>query len=141
MQHSDVTIAELTLDQAKAALRNACWLGAQHIIVRYLLANQIGRINGADKAFRHRDLCDFYAAVLTGEAIEFVAWKELEVHQAIHRKTQLALTDRLDETIGFDPGGRSDLEQDARRFFEVFHRVAFEVAAEYPDRCTFRESR
>tara|TARA_R110002051_G_scaffold307872_1_gene379137 strand:+ start:55 stop:477 length:423 start_codon:yes stop_codon:yes gene_type:complete len=133
--------ADLTAQQMKRALRNACWLGVNFAIARYLMANLQSRLNGVEKADRHRELCNFYVAILTGEDPDRAASFQPEIHDAIHRRTQARLTDRLDEAIGFDPNGGSDHLADMRSFFEIFHETAFAVAAEFPSVCKFRQIR
>lgn len=130
--------SDLSAQQVKRALRNACWLGVNFTVVRYLLVNLHARLDGAEKAERHRELCNFYTAVLTGEDPERAQAFQPEVHDAIHRRTQAALTDRLDETIGFDPKGGGDHAAQTRAFFEIFHATAFGVAADFPEACKFR---
>jgi len=130
--------AELTAEEMKRALRNACWLGVRFAIARYLMANLRSRLNGAEKAERHRELCSFYTAVLTGEDQDRAAAFQPEVYGAVHRRTQGVLTDRLDESIGFDPDGGSDHVANMRAFFEIFHETAFGVAADFPEACKCR---
>lgn len=121
---------------AGRAFRNACFVAMQFTIFRYLLCHQTDRLDGPEKAQRHRELCSFYTGVFTGKDPETAAWQHQDVYDAIHRRTQARLTDHLVQKIAFDPNGGGDLEQNARDFFAIFHKVALGVAADYPDTCT-----
>lgn len=135
------TVPKLDAHQAQLALRNACFLATRFDVARYLIANTQGRLDGAEKATRHRSLCDFYTAVLTGGDPDTAAAWQPEIHSAIHRRTQQALTDRLDQAIGFDLRGGGDHELMCGAFFESFHAIALGVAKDFPDACKFRPCR
>jgi hypothetical protein len=110
--------------------KNACWLHLQPTIGRYLLSCSDGRWDGAEKAVRHEELCVFYVAVVRGIPLESVrrnAHTDAD-RRRVHAKTQ-ALTDYLDEVIGFPLVGAPDFDELEPKFFEVFHAIAMAVLA------------
>ncbi len=103
--------------------RQACWLSLQHAVVRYLMSNSAGRLDGAEKALRHTELCTFYVAAVRGVELDRVRRLHEEDYQRVHEQTQ-QLTDYLDEVIGFPLVGVPDYDQLAPLFFSHFHELA-----------------
>lgn len=104
--------------------KNACWLRLSLIIERYLMSNAEGRWDGAEKATRHSELCSFYVAVVKGSRDEDRVRADYgEDYSRVHHATQ-ALTDNLDEVIGFPLSGRPDYDVLGPLFFEHFHCLA-----------------
>jgi hypothetical protein len=106
--------------------KQACRIHTSFAVHRYLMANTHGRWDGAEKATRHRELCQFYAAVhleVEPEDVELAG----PMYAAIHEGTQ-ALTDYLDEAIGFPLEGKPDYDLLAPLFFERFHTLAMAAA-------------
>lgn len=103
--------------------KHVCWLHLQHTIGRYLMSNADGRWDGAEKAVRHRELCQFYVAAVRGrnnpDRVDTTGPDYVAVHEATS-----ALTDRLDEAIGFPIQGRPDYDKLEPLFFEQFHALA-----------------
>lgn len=113
-------------------LKRACWKATKFEINRYLMANADGRWDGAEKAQRHGELCDFYLYVFSKGSLEDLNHYDrfdvlTENRRKLHRATQDGLTDRLDEVIGFPIKGRPDYDSLAPAFFEVWHRIAIET--------------
>lgn len=108
----------------KTMFRAACRLHTQHAVNRYLMSCAHGRWDGAEKALRHRELCSFYVAVARGLADPDHARRCHEKdYKAVHRATQ-ALTDHLDEAIGFPLDSMPDYDALAEKFFARFHDIA-----------------
>lgn len=105
---------------------NACRIHLLPLIHRYLMANAEGRWNGAEKAQRHREMCQFYAAVRRGQPDPEAVPTDDPNYRRIHSKTQ-QLTDRLDEAIGFPLSGTPDYDFLAPRFFDLFHELAVQT--------------
>ncbi|TJY57194.1 hypothetical protein E4T66_17445 [Sinimarinibacterium sp. CAU 1509] len=106
-------------------LERACWIHVSFLVTRYLLANSHGRWDGAEKALRHRELCQFYAALPCGADPDAVSVLSPE-YRALHSATQ-ALTDNLDTEIGFPLDSRPDFDRLAPLFFAKFHALALAV--------------
>ena len=113
-------------ESSEAAFRQACWLHLQLAVTRYLLCNSVGRLDGAEKAHRHMEMCTFYVAVVRGVELERVRRDHEDDYQRVHTNTQ-KLTDYLDEVIGFPLHERPDYDRLAPKFFEKFHALALEV--------------
>lgn len=112
-------------------LKHACRLHVDFAVNRYLMANAHGRWDGAEKAQRHRELCQFYAALHLGVGIDAVDITGSE-YRAIHRATQ-DLTDSLDEAIGFPLESDPDYDELAPLFFDRFHDLAMAAMRAYGD--------
>lgn len=109
--------------------KHVCWLHTRRIIARYLMSNAEGRWDGAEKAQRHRELCQFYvAAVRVMEDPSRIDVTSSD-YLSVHKQTQ-ELTDRLDEAIGFPLAGRPDYDVLEPKFFERFHALAMSVLGE-----------
>lgn len=110
--------------------KQSCRLHLSHAIHRYLMSNTSGRMDGYEKAQRHIELCTFYVAAVRGVDDLDMVRRGLESHeedyQAVHDATQ-ALTDHLDEVIGFPLEGQPDYDRLEPLFFEHFHRYAMEA--------------
>lgn len=113
---------------AALMFKQACRLHLDHAIHRYLMSNAAGRINGAEKATRHIELCTFYVAAVRGiDDLDKVRRNVGEAdYQSVHQATQ-ALTDHLDEVIGFPIKDRPDYDALAPKFFEHFHELAMKA--------------
>lgn len=86
-----------------ALFKNACRIATGAPVVRYLIANTAGRLDGAEKALRHQSLCSFYVASILGLGdVDDVRRGGIgeALYQAVHARTQ-ELTDYMDEAIGF----------------------------------------
>ena len=87
------------------------------------MSNAHGHWNGAEKALRHIELCQFYVAAVRG----FDDAEKVELDgadfKAVRELTQ-GLTDRLDEVIGFPTESTPDYDKLEPLFFEHFHTLA-----------------
>lgn len=112
-------------DAPMQMFKQACWLHLVFTINRYLMSCADGRQSGAEKALRHIELCRFYVAAVRGiDDVEQVRRGDHEDdYQAVHEATQ-ALTDHLDDVIGFPLKVRPDYQALAPQFFEHFHTLA-----------------
>lgn len=107
--------------------KQACWLHCKPIIERYLMSNAHQRYDGTEKAVRHGELCRFYVAVIKGvDDVDLARSAYEQAYQAVHTGTQ-ALTDYLDEVIGFPLESTPDYDSLTPLFFEQFHRLALET--------------
>jgi hypothetical protein len=104
--------------------KNVCRMYTSDLVYRYLLANSHGRWCGALKAQCHIELCKFYVAAVRGGDIDSVQLSGKDF-QAVHVCTA-ALTDHLDEQIGFPLEATPDFEKYEPLFFEKFHELAME---------------
>lgn len=115
---------------AEQMFKQACRLSLDHAIRRYLMSNAKGRLDGYEKAQRHIELCTFYVAAVRGVDDLAMVRRGSEGHeddfQAVHDATQ-ALTDHLDEVIGFPLDSRPDYDALAPLFFEHFHSMAMQA--------------
>lgn len=114
------------VESAAAAFRQACWLHLQLAVTRYLMCNSVGRLDGAEKAHRHMEMCTFYVAAMRGVELDRARRYHEDDYQRVHRHTQ-KLTDYLDEVIGFPLNARPDYDKLAPKFFDKFHTLALEV--------------
>lgn len=112
--------------QAAKLFKNACRLHLQFPIMRYLISNTDGRLDGAEKALRHLEMSYFYVAAIKGVDTETVRLDHHDEYMAVHDTTQ-ELTDNLDEAIGFPLRGRPDYDDLAPKFFEQFHALAMKA--------------
>jgi hypothetical protein len=103
--------------------KSACRIHTSFMVARYLMANADGRQDGAEKAQRHLELCQFYVAAIHGTDPEQAACDHTEELEAVHEATQ-ELTSYLDEQIGFPLTGRPDYDRLGPMFFERFHALA-----------------
>lgn len=106
--------------------KNACRLHTQFAVGRYLMSNAHGRWDGAEKAQRHLQLCQFYVAAVRGFDDEQKVLLESSDFKAVHKETQ-KLTDHLDEVIGFPLDSTPDYEKLEPLFFERFHALALQA--------------
>lgn len=113
----------MTLEQQ---FKHAMWLHLSFAINRYLMSNAEGRLNGAEKATRHLEMSAFYVAVVKGVEEQVASMRFHAECTAVHDHTQ-ALTDYLDEEIGFPLTGRPDYDTLAPLFFEKFHALALQA--------------
>ena len=108
--------------------KQACKIHTQFMVARYLMANSEGRLDGAEKAQRHIELCEFYAALAFGwsdpDSVQGSVDGAIELFQKIHYETAEKLTDRMDEVIGFPVTGRPNYGKLGSLFFDAFHDVA-----------------
>jgi hypothetical protein len=124
VQAEDMLPDEVVAEEAR--FRHACWLSQQFTVGRYLMSNAKGRWDGAEKAHRHQELCTFYVAVVRGVELEAVRLDHEADYKAVHARTQ-ALTDHLDEAIGFPLEMDPDYDVLAPLFFARFHVLALEA--------------
>jgi hypothetical protein len=106
--------------------KNACRIHLESFILHYLRANAYGHENGAAKALCHVDLCKFYVATFHGCTEDSVRRDHEDEFMAVHDATQ-ALTDYLDERIGFPMSSDPDYEKLIPLFFDKFHDLALAV--------------
>jgi hypothetical protein len=96
---------------------------------RYLLSCSHGRWDGAEKATRHIELCNYYVATFLGGTLDDAMADHETAWRAVHDATQ-ELTDNLDTAIGFPLEERPDYEMLVPKFFAEFHRIAIGVLAQ-----------
>lgn len=111
---------------AEARFRHSLWLALQHTVHRYLMSCASGRWCGAEKATRHIELCNHYVAVFMGGEADRAMSGHEDAWRAVHEASQ-ALTDHLDEVIGFPLDSQPDYDALAPKFFAEFHRLAIGV--------------
>jgi hypothetical protein len=111
------------VSEAEQRFKQACWLSLEFAIHRYLMSNAKGRWDSAEKAHRHIELSTFYVAVVRGVSRDDVRMDFEADFKAVHDQTQ-ALTDNLDEAIGFPLETDPDYDALAPNFFERFHALA-----------------
>lgn len=98
------------------------WLLMEHAIVRYLLSNTHGRLNGFEKAEQHIELCAIFIAIKMFCSTDKARNNEkiMKIHDATRE-----LTDNMDKEIGFPifecPEDYDDL---ALKFFDRFMEIA-----------------
>lgn len=104
---------------------NACRIHTDFAIGRYLMSVTTGRLNGAEKAERHEELCQFYVAAVRGVVDPDMVRRNYEDDwDRVHTATQ-ELTDYLDEVIGFPlDDEHPDYEVFIPLFFQRFHTLA-----------------
>lgn len=107
---------------SKEMFKRACLISNERRIARYLMANAEGRLDGYEKAQKHMELCEFYVLAVLG--VKKTGIGVCDHFDKLHRDTQEALTDRLDEVIGFPLKGRPDYSDLLPKFFEVWHETA-----------------
>lgn len=125
----NATTAPATAEQQA---RHALWLMTEFYVNRYLMANAHGRRDGAEKAEQHQNLCERFIAVYFCVSRDDVRMEYEAQYQDVHTATQDALTDRLDEVIGFPLDSRPDYDTLAPVFFDVFHDTAWRTLAVGP---------
>jgi len=123
VEFDDVPGTAAPVAQADARFKQACWLSLEFAVNRYLMSNAHGRWDGAEKAHRHIELCTFYVAAVRGVSRDEVRIEFEPDFKAVHDHTQ-ALTDNLDEAIGFPLESDPDYTALAPKFFERFHALA-----------------
>lgn len=110
----------------------ACRIYLTPLIARYLLVHQEGRLDGVEKATRHREMCQFYVAVHRGLSDPDLIPVTDALYNNIHEDTR-ALTDYLDESIGFPLVGQPDYDRLVPLFFERFHSLALFCLSHYKE--------
>lgn len=111
--------------------KNACRIHTKFATYRYLMSNTAGRLCGAEKAQRHAELCSFYVGAFHASDPEHAARDHEADFKAVHTATQ-ALTDYLDERIGFPLDSVPDYDKLAPLFFEQFHGLAVQALRPSP---------
>lgn len=120
--------------------KNACRIHTALMIGRYLMSIAEGRWDSAEKAMRHRELCQFYVAAVHGlNDPEAVHLSHDDAYHALHEATQ-ALTDNLDDEIGFPLEGLPDYDALEPLFFERFHELAMAALLPASSSEPYRES-
>ena len=102
--------------------RHLLWLLMEHSIVRYLLSNTHGRLNGHEKAEQHIQLSAIFLAYKKICSIDKARTDDdwIKIHNATRE-----LTDHLDREIGFPIYERpDDYDELARKFFDRFIELA-----------------
>ena len=108
--------------------KNACAIHLRFIIARYLMANTFGRLDGAEQAQRHIEMCEFYTAIAfntsgtDGVRNRFDGAEEF--FSKLHDTSQDKLTDHLDTVIGFPLDKQPDYNKMELLFFDIFHGIA-----------------
>lgn len=103
--------------------KQALYVGMERDCMQYLMANAKGRRDGVLKASKHESLCRHIVAAVRGCDPDYVRLHHENDYQAVHTGTQ-ALTDRLDESIGFPLYERPDYEELTPKFFSQFFALA-----------------
>lgn len=104
-------------------IKRAMWRLTAHDVTRYLIANTSGRLDGAEKAERHRRLTEHYLKVWRGPEADDL--DDFDPEFVTLRQVTRALTDRLDTAIGFPLADKwPDYDTLAVAFFERFHALA-----------------
>lgn len=98
--------------------KHLLWMLMDFSIVRYLIANTKGRLNGLEKSNRHKELsCIFLASKLLcsyEKACNDDRW--IKIHDATS-----TLTDNMDKEIGFDINSEDlDYNYLSGKFFNRF---------------------
>jgi hypothetical protein len=104
--------------------KNACRIHLEQLVIRYLMANTEGRLDGVEKATRHMEMCQFYVCAYAGGINPESVSVNDGMYQSIHKSTQ-TMTDRMDESIGFPLSAiRPDYDRLSELFFNQFHDLA-----------------
>jgi len=106
--------------------KRACKIQTQHAVFRYLIANTQGRLDGAEKAQRHKELCDFYVAIWKGCDPDLAMRYHRDEWDAIHTATQ-EMTNHLDKIGMPTDHSHPKYEDIADRFFDGFHDIAMKL--------------
>lgn len=107
--------------------RDSAHLHLDFTINRYLMSNTKNRLDGSEKAIRHRELCEFYVKIAGGTPLaDYVDTRGL--YSKIHDITADKLTNHLSEKIGFPIDDfRPDYNKLSKKFFNEFHDIAMEI--------------
>lgn len=99
-------------------LKNACRIHTHFACARYIIS--VYRLDGAEKATRHIELCEFYATMADRP--------KTDLWTLIHADTKV-LTDNLDTHCGFSYDGNLPGESDkwVKKFFNKFHAIAMKT--------------
>lgn len=114
--------------EERERFKSSCRIHTAWTIGRYLMNNAEGRLDGAEKAERHRDLVLFYLAVIYGGDPDHAGRDNPQAYELLHEATQ-ELTGHLDEVIGFPIHGMPDYDDLEPKFFERFHEIAITALA------------
>jgi len=100
------------------------WMLMEFPIIRYLLSNTRGRLNGMEKAEQHINLCAIFIASYKQCSIDKARTDEdwIKIHEATQK-----LTGYLDTEIGFPVNEESceiDYDKLAKKFFKRFIALA-----------------
>ncbi|HEX7330347.1 MAG TPA: hypothetical protein VF290_02540 [Pyrinomonadaceae bacterium] len=110
----------------KQLFKNACRIYTEWIIDRYLMSNALNRIDPAEKAERHIQLCKFYVAAVRGCSLDNAMSDFEDDFDRLHDESQ-ELTSSLDTEIGFPLDQTPDYANLNPKFFERFHAIACRV--------------
>jgi hypothetical protein len=125
MTWRDIRMSEVIKNDFEILFTASCRLHTNFMIGRYLMSNADGRWDGAEKAQRHIELCEFYLNCFGIDKID-----EYEAFEAVHDATQ-ELTDNLDTMIGFPLKGRPNYDELEPKFFDIFHKIAIQTLFDY----------
>lgn len=114
----------------KQRLNHLLWLQMSFDVHRYLVSNSEGRLDGFEKGTRHENLVNIYVASRMGCELD-KSFRHLEYAEAVHMKTR-ALTDYMDEVIGFPIIGIPNYDELAPKFFKKFVELCDQVMIEEP---------
>lgn len=116
--------------------RRASRIHLDMALYRYLMSNAHGRWNGAEKAICHGEICKFYVATILGVELAPDAQDWKDAYERVHTATQ-AVTDNLDESIGFPLDREPDYDALVPVFFDKIHRIALQaLGAQLPSNAT-----
>lgn len=106
--------------------KHLLWMILEFPITRYIMSNEVGRIDGAERADQHIYISKIISHFLSGKGGCYTirgindeyppGWKE------IHDRIAINITDKMDETIGFviDRALRADeRKRCAKNLFEL----------------------
>lgn len=115
-------------------LTHMLWLSMMEDIVKYLLVNTEGLLNGSEKADHHRSLCNTYLAsvLLVMPRDIHRDFDSMDMFDFVHTKTQ-DLTSFLDDEIGFPLYDRNipDYAEYTVLFFNKFIKYADDGMKQY----------
>ena len=80
--------------------KNVCRIHTEWTIDRYLMSNAINRLDPAEKATRHIEICQFYVAAVRGCSREDAMSNYESDFDHLHEESQ-ELTNSLNTEIGF----------------------------------------
>ena len=103
--------------------KQSLYIGMRFTCGRYLMSNAHGRWDGAEKAQRHMELCQYIIASVFGCDVDVARREHENEYQAVHTATQV-LTDNLDAEIGFPIDSKPDYDDLEPKFFNRFFDLA-----------------
>ena len=124
----------ITLDQNER-INHLLWMQMEFHVVRYLISNTAGRLDGYQKAHHHMKLTEIYlASLLMVDPDDVFRVEEpdgMELQRKVHDHTQ-ELTAYMDDIIGFPIDGENpDYKTLKHKFFKKFIILADEAVEMY----------